>query len=55
MSREELKEIGIVIPESACDMYDDEMEDWMEYAASGRYSENKIFDTYNYFNNKSVK
>ena len=54
MSKQELKELGITIPESACDMYDDELDSWLEYIASGRYTEDKMFDTRKYFDNKAV-
>ena len=54
MNKQELKELGIVIPESACDMYDDELDDWLEYTTSGRYTEDKMFDTREYFDNKAV-
>lgn len=54
MSKQELKELGITIPESACDMYDDELDDWLEYTTSGRYTEDKMFNTREYFDNKAV-
>lgn len=54
MSKQELKELGITVPESACDMYDDELDRWLEYTASGRYTEDKMFDTREYFDNKAV-
>lgn len=54
MNKQELKELGIVIPESACDMYDDELDDWLEYTTSGRYTEDKMFNTRKYFDNKAV-
>ena len=34
MSKQELKELGIIIPESGGDMYDDELDSWLEYIAS---------------------
>ena len=54
MSKQELKELGITIPESACDMYDDELDNWLEYTTSGRYTEDKMFNTRKYFDNKAV-
>lgn len=54
MSNEELRELGIVIPESACDMYDDEMTSWLEYTTSGRYTEDQLYKTRDYFDNKCV-
>ena len=54
MSKQELKELGITIPESACDMYDDELDNWLEYTTSGRYTEDKMFNTHKYFDNKAV-
>lgn len=54
MSKQELKELGITVPESACDMYDDELVNWLEYTSSGRYTEDKMFDTREYFDNKAV-
>ena len=54
MSKQELKELGITIPESACDIYDDELDNWLEYTTSGRYTEDKMYDTRKYFDNKAV-
>ena len=54
MSKQELKELGIIIPESGCDMYDDELDSWLEYIASGRYTEDKMYDTRKHFDNKAV-